>query len=230
MAGKDAARDRRADPRGAERHGDDLGVQSDGPCLDGPGGRHGRTRHVGTGAAADDDVPQGRRRIPRRTRQGRERKAVLPDAAAPRRRGLPGSLHDPGNGQRSGRGPAVGAGGDEQSLRVPPAGRHRRRVGRAETGRGQTGGAAQGGLALLHGPQQNAGDVIRFTVSGLKALKAPDSGLAPRQGGSHPGAGRASSGIPGAAKIAGAVGAGAILTVGTAIILFKSPKTAGAKA
>jgi hypothetical protein len=38
-----------------------------------------------------------------------------------------------------------------------------------------------------------------------------------------------SAGIPKVAKVAGGVAAVAILAVGTAVVLYKSPRTAGAK-
>jgi hypothetical protein len=85
-------------------------------------------------------------------------------------------------------------------------------------------------------PPQNAGDVIKFTVSGLKGLKAASAAAVSPYGGDDAaaspsaGTGGATAGIPRLAKVVGAVGAGAILTVGTAVVLFKSPKAAvGAK-
>lgn len=80
-------------------------------------------------------------------------------------------------------------------------------------------------------PPQNAGDVIRFTVSGLKALKKAAADT-PAEGAEAPVAsntGTGAAGIPKVAKIVGGVAAAAILTVGTAVILYKSPKPAGAK-
>jgi hypothetical protein len=77
---------------------------------------------------------------------------------------------------------------------------------------------------------QNAGDAIKFTISGLKGLKPAAAAVMPDEGSGNPVAGTSASGIPRAAKIAGAVGAGTILTVGTAVILFKSPKAAAAGA
>jgi hypothetical protein len=81
-------------------------------------------------------------------------------------------------------------------------------------------------------PPQNAGDVIRFTVSGLKAIKASAAADAPPEGAKSPAATNtdtSAAGIPKVAKIAGGVAAAAILTVGTAVVLYKSPKPAGAK-
>jgi hypothetical protein len=83
-------------------------------------------------------------------------------------------------------------------------------------------------------PPQNAGDAIRFTVSGLKALKPSASADTPGEGGEAPAATGSSSapgtaGIPNVAKVAGGITAAAILTVGTAVIFYKSPKAAGAK-
>jgi hypothetical protein len=88
-------------------------------------------------------------------------------------------------------------------------------------------------------PQQ-AGDYVTFTVSGLKGLKAAaattpfysaDDGSGvmtagaeapePRDGGS--------AAIGRVAKVTGAVGAAAVLVVGVAIVLLKSPKPVGAK-
>jgi hypothetical protein len=80
-------------------------------------------------------------------------------------------------------------------------------------------------------PPQNAGDVIRFTVSGLKGLKKAAADM-PADAAEAPAAtntGTPAAGIPKVAKVAGGVTAAAILTVGTAVILYKSPKAAGAK-
>lgn len=79
-------------------------------------------------------------------------------------------------------------------------------------------------------PPQNAGDAIRFTVSGLKAIKASAAADTPAQGAEAPTATNTpAAGIPKVAKVAGGAAAAAILTVGTAVILYKSPKAAGAK-
>jgi hypothetical protein len=78
---------------------------------------------------------------------------------------------------------------------------------------------------------QNAGDVINFTVSGLKALKGTAAAVdLPAEGAAPATPDTAATGIPGVAKVVGAVAAGAILTVGTAVILLKAPKAAGARA
>jgi hypothetical protein len=85
---------------------------------------------------------------------------------------------------------------------------------------------------------QKAGDVIAFTVSGLKALKADATPVGGGAGGGYGdatdagtaigGGSAAASGIPGVAKLVGGVGAGLILVVGAAVVIFKSPKMAGA--
>jgi hypothetical protein len=78
-------------------------------------------------------------------------------------------------------------------------------------------------------PPQNAGDVIRFTVSGLKVLKNAAADV-PAHGPDSPDAtSTPAAGIPNVAKVAGGVTAAALLTVGTAVIFYKSPKAAGAK-
>ena len=77
---------------------------------------------------------------------------------------------------------------------------------------------------------QNAGDAIKFTVSGLRGLKAAAAAGQPAGSEEAPAPDPHVAGIPNIAKVVGAVGAGAILTVGTAVVLFKSPKAAvGAK-
>lgn len=65
-------------------------------------------------------------------------------------------------------------------------------------------------------PAQKTGDVIKFVVSGLGALKpAVDPHGAKTDAGNSSG---------NTAKIVAAVGAGAILTVGVAVVMFKAPK------
>lgn len=82
-------------------------------------------------------------------------------------------------------------------------------------------------------PPQKAGDRIKFVVSGLKNAK-------PVAAASEPGASAdwkvqpplsdGSSGVPTAAKVIGGIGAAGIVVAGTAIAIFKHPKSSGTKA
>jgi hypothetical protein len=79
--------------------------------------------------------------------------------------------------------------------------------------------------------------VIAFTVSGLKALKAAAPAPETSAYGDATDAGITStttamassaSAIPGVAKVVGGVGAGLILVIGAAVVIFKNPKMVGA--
>jgi hypothetical protein len=81
---------------------------------------------------------------------------------------------------------------------------------------------------------QKAGERIKFTVAGLKAIKpaaATPGAPTPRAdaGGddSTPATPANESGVPRTVKIVAGATAGAIITVGVAIVLFKSPRTVG---
>ena len=81
---------------------------------------------------------------------------------------------------------------------------------------------------------QKAGERIKFTVAGLKAIKpaaatpaVPTPGADAGGDNSTPATPGNESGIPRTVKIAAGATAGAIITVGVVIVLFKSPRTVG---